>query len=74
MVGKQLTAVLDKHNIFDKFQSGFCRLHSTETALLRVSNNLLIQADAGQCSVSVLSDLSAAFDTVDHCILIDRLR
>ncbi len=37
-----LTTVLDKHNIFDKFQSGFCRLHSTGTALLRVSNDILM--------------------------------
>nr|XP_054588195.1 uncharacterized protein LOC129153142 [Nothobranchius furzeri] len=43
VVAKQFTAALDEHNIYDCFQSGFCRAHSTETALLRVSTDLLTQ-------------------------------
>ncbi len=67
-----LTAVLEVHNTLDKFHSGFvgCIL---QTALLRISSDLLMQADVGYCSVLVLLDLNAAFDTVDHCILINRL-
>ncbi len=69
----QLNTVLEAHNICDKFQSGFCKKHSTKTALLRVSNDILMAADAGECSVLILLDLSTAIDTVDHCILINRL-
>ena len=73
-VANQLTAVLTEHHIVDKFQSGFRKQHSTETALLRASNDLLMAADNSKCSILVLLDLSVAFDTVDYSILINRLR
>ena len=56
-----------KNNLLAKF-------HSTETALLRVCNDNLQAIDEGQEVVLVLLDLSSAFDTIDHKVLLDRLR
>ena len=72
-VCNQLVQYLNDNNIFNKFQSGFRQKHSTETALLRVSSDIIMRADKGECSVLLLLDLSAAFDTIDHSILLNRL-
>ena len=61
---------VNSNKLLSNFQSAY---HSTETALLRVTNDLLPTMDEGKISVLVLLDLSAAYHTTDHEILLHHL-
>ena len=59
----QLQDHLKSNDLYSPFQSAYRTEHSTETALTRVTNDLLAKMDNGKISMVVLLDLSAAFDT-----------
>ena len=69
----QLRGHLLANSLSETFQSAYRAHHSTETALLDVTNCLLGGADEGRVSILTLPDLSAAVDTLDHSILFTRL-
>ena len=69
----QLLDHLNTNELWPRVQSAYHASHSTETALLRVPNDLLTACDDGQVSLLTLLDLSAAFDTIDHDSLFHRL-
>ena len=72
-VASQLMEHLVNNNLEEPLQSAYKRFHSTETALLKVQNDILIAIDNQKCVVLLLLDMSAAFDTVDHEILLERM-
>ena len=61
------------NNLFPRLQSAYRRSHSTETALLKVFTDIINAIDAGEVALLSFLGFSAAFDTVDHKILLRKL-
>jgi len=74
VVQARLQAYLDGSSLLPGWQSVYRRLHSTETAVTKVFNDLLVAVDRVQMSALCLLDLSPAFDTVDHDLQLQQLK
>ena len=72
-VAMRLNNYLSINNLNELFQSAYKSCHSTETALIRVKNDIMMAVDGKKAVVLVLFELSAAFDTIDHVVLFSRL-
>ena len=59
---------------FSPFQSAYRKFHSTETALLKLANDIFDNIDSGKITILTALDMSAAFDTLDHATLLHRLK
>ena len=73
VVSSRIEEHLISNNLHEQHQSAYRKFHSTETALLKVQNDILQSLDKNNVTVLVMLDLSAAFDTIDHKTLLHRL-
>lgn len=73
VVCTQLTKHLESENIIPVLQSGFRSGHGTETALAKVTDDILSASDVGEGSILVLLDFSRAFDCLNHELLLAKM-
>ena len=73
-VASHLANHLEENDLFSERQSAYCKHHSTETALVRISSDILQAVDTHGEVILVLLDLTTAFDTIEHSVLLQRLK
>ena len=71
---EQIIAYTETTSMVEPLQSAYRQSHSTETALLKIKSDILQMIDNGEVVCMTLLDLSAAFDTVSHELLLNRLK
>ena len=70
----QIVAYLLKHDLLDPYQSAYRKNHSTFTALLKITDDIMDSIDDSDITLLIFLDFSKAFDTVNHKILIEKLK
>ncbi len=73
VVASQLHAYLNANGMYEPFQSGYKKGHCTETAFVRVQNDILLAIDQRKVVMLLLLDPPAAFEMISHDILFYRL-
>ena len=74
LVDARVVSYANKNLLFPVHQSAYRVQHSTETALVYLHNDMVSAVDRGEVGALVLLDMSSAFDTIDHSIMLDVLR
>jgi len=74
VVAKQLKHYLSHNNLNNVYQSAYKQGHSTETTLLKIKSDIHLNLAQNKPTALILLDLSAAFDTIDHNQLLQRLK
>ena len=74
IIHNQIYNFFTKHKLFFESQYGFRRNHSTEYATMELIDKVMHDLDNGDNPISVFIDMSKAFDTIDHSILIAKLK
>ena len=73
IVYKQLMAHLERHNLLFEYQFGFCPNRSTELAVTYFTDFIRKEADSGKATGAVFIDLTKAFDSISHSIMLSKL-
>ena len=63
---------MSEYSMYDPMKSAYKLVHSTETDPVKINYDMLSILDAGKCTVLVYLDLSEAFDTINHNVLLNR--
>ena len=69
----QIQHHMETHKLFDTLQSAYRPHHSCETTIVRIQDDIMKSQDSHKYVILVLLDLSSAFDSVDHDILMNKL-
>ena len=73
VVYMQVYDYFNEYKLFYESQYGFRKAHSTEQACIELVDKVLQSLDKGEIPVAIFIDLSKAFDTLDHGILLSKL-
>ena len=73
VVANRLEAHMKNNSLYDPLQSAYRKYHCTETAMIKVHHDITTELDNGSIAALIMLDLLAAFDMIDHVILLKRL-